>query len=246
MSSLFSGKAGRQAAMFQAQQLQNGEDQGNSDLDTGYQRASDAYGQEASTLGNLANSYSAGSTMYQNALGLNGQAGTDAAKSAYQTSPGYSFNMDQGLQALDRTRAVNGTLASGNADTDAMKFASGLASQDYNNWLSNLSGLDTKRDAATTAQAGTYGQLANAGLQTGAAKANLASSTAAGIGQAGANGLMAGQQADANAWGTILGGLGLAGKAAGSLAGNGNIIGNIGSNLSSLGKGIGSAFSIFG
>jgi len=239
VSSIFSGKAGRQAAMFQAQQLQQGEDQGNAALDQGYQRASDAYGQAASTLGNLASSYGAGSTMYQNALGLNGTAGSDAAKSAYTTSPGYTFNMDQGLQALDRTRAVNGTLASGNADTDAMKFASGLASQDYNNWLSNLSSLDTKRDAATTAQAGTYGALGSAGLQTGATKANLAATTAAGIGQAGANGLMAGQQASANRFGAMLGGAQLLGQGIGALAGNGNALGNIGKNLTS-------AFSIFG
>lgn len=180
--------------------------------------------------------------MYQNALGLNGQAGTDAARSAYQTSPGYTFNMDQGLRALDRTRAVNGTLASGNADTDAMKFASGLASQDYNNWLSNLSNLDTKRYGATTGQAGTYGALGSAGLQTGGAKANLAASTAAGIGQAGANGLMAGQQASANRWGALLGGASILGGLAGKALGGGafSIFGGGG------GGGAGSGFSSSG
>jgi len=222
VSSIFSGKAGRQAAIFQAQQLQQGLDQGNAALDTGYQRASDAYGQAATTFGNLANSYGAGSQLYQDALGVNGTEAANAARNSYQTSPGYSFNMDQGLQALDRTRAVNGTLASGNADTDAMKFASGLASQDYNNWLSNLSNLDTKRYGATTGQAGTYGALGNAAMQTGSAKANLAASTAAGIGQAGANGLMAGQQASANTFGALMGGA--------------NILGNL----------AGKAFSIFG
>lgn len=239
MSSIFSGKAGRQAAIFQAQQLQQGLDQGNSALDTGYQRASDAYGQAATTLGNLADSYGAGSKLYQDALGVNGSDAATAARSSYSTTPGYTFNLDQGLQALNRTRAVNGTLASGNADTDAMKFASGLASQDYNSWLSNLSGLDTKRYGATTAQAGTYGALGSAAMQTGAAKANLASSTAAGIGQAGANGLMAGQTAAANRFGALLGGAQLLGQGVGALAGNGSALGNIGKNLTS-------AFSIFG
>ncbi len=229
MSSIFSGKAGRQAAIFQAQQLQQGKDQGDAALDQGYQRASDAYGQAATTFGNLADSYGAGSKLYQDALGVNGQAGSDAARSAYQTAPGYTFNMDQGLQALNRTRAVNGTLASGNADTDAMKFASGLASQDYNSWLSNLSGLDTKRYGATTGQAGTFGALGNAALSTGTAKANLAASTAAGIGQAGANGLMAGQQAAANRFGALMGGLNLVSGLAGKALGGG-----------------GGAFSIFG
>lgn len=239
MASIFSGKAGRQAAVFQAQQLQQGKDQGDAALDQGYQRASDAYGQAATTFGNLADSYGAGSKLYQDALGVNGQAGSDAARAAYQTAPGYTFNMDQGLQALNRNRAVNGTLASGNADTDAMKFASGLASQDYNTWLNNLSGLDTKRYGATTGQAGTFGALGSAALSTGGAKANLAASTAAGIGQAGANGLMAGQQAAANRFGAMLGGAQLLGQGIGALAGNGNALGNIGKNLTS-------AFSIFG
>jgi len=238
VSSIFSGKAGRQAAMFQAQQLQQGQDQGNAALDTGYQRASDAYGQAATTFGNLADSYGSGSKLYQDALGVNGTDAANAARNSYQTSAGYGFNMDQGLQALNRTRAVNGTLASGNADTDAMKFASGLASQDYGSWLSNLSGLDTKRYGATSGQAGTYGALGNAAMQTGSAKANLAASTAAGIGQAGANGLMAGQQAASNRFGAMMGGLNLLGQGLGSLAGNGNALGNIGSNLTS-------AFSIF-
>lgn len=239
MSSIFSGKAGRQAAMFQAQQIQKGVDQGNAALDEGYDRAAAGYGQAATTFGNLADSYGAGSKLYQDALGVNGQDAADAARSTYQASPGYTFNMDQGLQALQRTRAVNGTLASGNADTDAMKFASGLASQDFGNWLSNLSNLDTKRYGATGAQAGTYGQLGAAGLATGANKANLDYQGAVGIGNAGAQGLMAGQKAAEARFGLLTGGLDLFSQGLGALAGNGNALGNIGKNLSS-------AFKIFG
>ncbi|MBE7199229.1 MAG: hypothetical protein INR70_15715 [Parafilimonas terrae] len=123
-----------------------------------------------------------------------------------------------------------------------MKFATGLASQDYNSWLSNLSGLDTKRYGATTGQAGTFGQLANAGLQTGTAKANLAASTAAGIGQAGANGLMAGQQASANRFGALLGGASILSNLGGKALGGGafSIFGGGG------GGGIGSGFSSAG
>ncbi|WP_060845558.1 hypothetical protein [Methylobacterium aquaticum] len=225
--------------MFQAGQIQKGIDQGNEALDQGYDRAVDGYGRAATTFGNLADSYGSGSKLYQDALGVNGQGAADAARGKYQTSAGYGFNMDQGLQALQRTRAVNGTLASGNADTDAMKFASGLASQDYGNWLANLSNLDTKRFGATGAQAGSYGQIGAAGLTTGGAKANLDYQGAVGIGNAGAQGLMAGQQAAQNRFGLMMGGLNLFSQAAGSLAGNGNALGNIGKNL-------GSAFSIFG
>lgn len=235
----FSGSTGRKYAMAEAQAFQNGQQQGNDALDTAYGRASDAYGQAGSTLGNLASSYQNGSTMYQDALGLNGPTGTAAARTAYTASPGYQFNLDQGLQALARQHAVAGTGASGGADTDAMRFASGLASQDYNSWLSNLSNLDTKRYGATAGQAGTYGQLGSAALGVGSAKANLASSTAQGIAAADANAAKATEDAQSRTLGSVLGLVGLGGSALGGLAGNGNALSNIGKNLTS-------AFSIFG
>ena len=169
--------------------------------------------------------------MYRKALGLDGAEGSTEARSAFSTSPGYDFNMDQGMQALTRARAVNGTLASGNMDTDAMKFASGLAAQDWNNWLSNLSNLDTKRYGATTAQAGTFGDIARGALTIGAAKAGVAQQTAQGIGEAGKQGLMAGQQAAANRFGALLGGANLISSLAGKTLGA---------------AGGGGAFSIFG
>jgi hypothetical protein len=47
----------------------------------------------------------------------------------------YGFALDQGLNALNRTHAAAGNLASGNADADSMKYATGLAGQTYNNYL---------------------------------------------------------------------------------------------------------------
>jgi hypothetical protein len=46
--------------------------------------------------------------------------------------------MDQGLQALQRTHAAAGNLASGNADADTLKYATGLADQSYGNYVSRL------------------------------------------------------------------------------------------------------------
>ncbi|MCJ2129219.1 hypothetical protein [Methylobacterium sp. E-045] len=239
MASIFSGRAGRLAAQAQEAALVKGQGQANDALDTAYGQASNAYGQAGNIFGGLTDSYGAGSKLYQDALGVNGKEGAGAAQSAFTSSPGYSFNLDQGMQALQRTRAASGTLASGNADTDAMKFSQGLASQDWNNWLQNLSGLDTKRYGATTGEAGTFGQLGSAALGVGQAKAGIATQTAQGIGTAQANGLMAGQQAAANRFGAMMGGLNLVANGVGSLAGNGNAMGNLGKNLSS-------AFSIFG
>jgi hypothetical protein len=122
-----------------------------------------------SPLSSLAGKYGQGTTMYLNALGLNGQAGSDAANAAFQTSPGYQFNLDQGLEAINRRRAAGGMLNSGNADADAQRFGAGLASGEYNNWLSGLSGLNSNALAATGAaasgQAGVYGSQANLAQQ---------------------------------------------------------------------------------
>ncbi|SOR27132.1 conserved protein of unknown function [Methylorubrum extorquens] len=239
MASIFSGKAGRQAAIWGAQQLQQGETEAKDALDQGLGFAKEQYGKASGLFGNLADEYRGGSKLYQDALGVNGADASNAARSAYTTGTGYTFNMDQGLQALARARAVNGTLASGNADTDAMKFASGLASQDFNNWLSNLSNLDTKRYGAVSGQAGAETGLGNIGYQTGAAKAAISTDTAKGLSTVGQQGLMAGQQAAENRFGALMGGANLLAKGVGALAGNPAALSNVGSNLSS-------AFSIFG
>jgi hypothetical protein len=239
VASIFSGKAGRQAAIWGAQQLQQGETEAKDALDQGLGFAKDQYGKASGLFGNLADEYRGGAKLYQDALGVNGADASTAARSAYTTGAGYTFNMDQGLQALARARAVNGTLASGNADTDAMKFASGLASQDFNNWLSNLSNLDTKRYGAVSGQAGAETGLGNVGFQTGVAKAGISTDTAKGLSTVGQQGLMAGEKAAENRFGALMGGANLLAKGVGALSGNPAALGNIGSNLSS-------AFSIFG
>lgn len=236
---IFSGPSPTRAVQGAQQTVRMGQDSANAYLDEGYNRASDQFGKAAGVFGGMAASYAPGATMYQDALGLNGQAGSDTARSTFTTSPGYTFNLDQGLQGLSRARAVNGTVASGNADTDAMKFASGLASGEWNGWLDRLSGLDTKRATALTGEAATFGTLGNLAGNVGNAKAT----TAFNSGVANANTVMQGYQDQRQNSQQELGGwLGLAnlgGQALGSLAGNGNAIGNIGRNLSS-------AFSIFG
>ncbi|TFZ59303.1 hypothetical protein E4V01_07560 [Methylorubrum sp. Q1] len=229
MASIFSGKAGRQAAIWGAQQLQQGETEAKDALDQGLGFAKDQYGKAAGLFENLAGDYAGGSKLYQDATGANGTDAATAARSAFTASPGYTFNMDQGMQALSRARAVNGTVASGNMDTDAMKFASGLAAQDWNNWLANLANLDTKRYGAVSGQAGAETGLGNVGFQTGVAKAGVSTDTAKGLSTVGQQVLMAGQQAAEN----------LLAEGVGALSGNPAALSNVGKNLSS-------AFSIFG
>ena len=54
------------------------------------------------------------------------------------STPGYQFAYNQGLEAVNRTAAAKGNLGSGNRLYDLTKFGQGLASQTYNNTVSQL------------------------------------------------------------------------------------------------------------
>ncbi len=97
--------------------------------------------------------------LYAAALGTGGAAGHDQVDEAFRTSPGYDFRMDEGLKALDRTASSRGMLASGNTDIDTLKYAGGLADQEYGSWLDRLFGQEQFG-------AGVAGQ--RAGIRTGA------------------------------------------------------------------------------
>jgi hypothetical protein len=66
----------------------------------------------------------------------------------------YGFSLDQGFQALNRTHAAAGNAASGNADADSMKYATGLANSTYGSYLT---GLQPYLGANSSAVAGAAG-----------------------------------------------------------------------------------------
>jgi hypothetical protein len=154
-----------------------------------------------------------GLDMLQNALGLNGAQGNAAATGAFQASPGYQFTLDQGIGALDRSAAARGLLNSGNQTGDVLNFATGLANQDFSNWLSNLGDLSQLGMTATQGMAGEQNTLAGLATQFGQDQANLFSNTSNSI----ADRLFEGQLSDAassaqakqNTMKGILGGLNL-------------------------------------
>jgi len=81
----------------------------------------------------------------------------------YQRSPGYQFQMDQGLSALEGTAAARGGLFSGRAGRAAMDYGQGLAAQDFQNYLGNLfnmSGMGQSAAAGQATAAQNYGQMA--------------------------------------------------------------------------------------
>jgi hypothetical protein len=225
LDTLFSGGAEREAADKnrallaqygpQAQgYLQQGYDTGTADINKGIAGYD--------PLSALATKYGAATDMYTNALGLNGPQGNAIASGAFQHNPGYEGAVTAGLDILNRRRAGQGMLNSGNADLDALTFGQNLENQQYGSWLDRLSGLNTL-GAQTTGQVaagqmGGYTNLANlaskyAGDQTGVA-GNVLS------GNVNANNLQASGEA-AGAKNLLGAGLSLATLAMGGFGGGG-------------------------
>jgi hypothetical protein len=74
----------------------------------------------------------------QNAAGLNGQPGYDAAMTAFHTSPGYQFQLDQGLRAIDAGAASKGILNSGATLKAEQTFGTGLADKEFTDYYNRL------------------------------------------------------------------------------------------------------------
>lgn len=174
---LFSNDTAEQAAAQRNAGLQQGYDQLSSAYGQGRDALTSGYGQAGDLYKNLLTTYAPGVQAYGDATGANGADGYARAKTNFQTDPGYGFQMDQGLQALQRTHAAAGNLNSGNADADTLKYATGLADQSYGNYVSRLlpyfSGQQTATSGAANVDTGLAGNV-NASFmgQGGAANTN--------------------------------------------------------------------------
>lgn len=80
--------------------------------------------------------------------------GNDPSK-FLESTPGYQWNLNQGLQAVQGSAAANGMLNSGNVLTALQKQGSGIASQEYWNQFNALAQLS----GANIGSPGTAGQI---------------------------------------------------------------------------------------
>ena len=120
-----------------------------------------------------------GSTgMYADALGLNGPEGNARATGAFQTAPGYEFQRDQGIQALDRSASARGSFQSGGAMADVLDFSQGLADRSYGSWLDRLASTS---DTALSGQTGALNNLANLAAGTASQKLSHAGDVTSGF-----------------------------------------------------------------
>jgi hypothetical protein len=132
-----------------------------------------------------------GATMYSNALGLNGQAGTQTAQGAFTENPGYQYTLNSGLDAVMRKASAMGRVGSGNTSTDLVDYATNKADQGYGSWLDRLGGYYSSLGGATSMDNQSLG-----------AQTDWASTIASG--RMGANNQKAGGKEANQGWGTDL------------------------------------------
>jgi len=119
----------------------------------------------------------------------------------YQESPGYQFQLKQGLNAANNAAAAGGMLGTPANQYNAASFATGLANQDYYNYLNHalgqyqlgVNGLNNINNMGYNASDTLAGIIGNSLMNQG----NLAFSSAA-----------AKNQAEGSEWGDIMGGIG--------------------------------------
>lgn len=175
-------------------------------------------------------------TNYANATGVNGAEGYADALSNFRNNPGYQYQMDQGLDAINRTAAARGGLASGNNTIDLQKYAQGQADQSWNNHLSGLNNQVNTGMQAANGLANANQNLSSLAMNYGTTGANLAQNlgnqlasnntslasnetnygntlsnmtmnTISQMSQNTGQGMMAGQTAAQNRFGAIMGGV---------------------------------------
>jgi len=123
-----------------------------------------------------------------NAVGLNGQQGYDDAMAAFHTSPGYAWQLEQGLRAVDAGAAAKGMLRSGATLKAEQTYGAGLADKeftDYYNRLFSLANLgETAASGQATASQNTGTSMAQTDLSAGSAMSSIYGNAAQGIGNA--------------------------------------------------------------
>lgn len=179
------------------------------DLTSGAAQAGGLLQQAGSVYNPLVTGGAAAYDKLLNATGANGATGSAQAAADFRAAPGYEYARDEALGAVQRAAGARGDLAGGNATTDLLRTATGMADQGFQQYINNLSGLQSGYQTGLAGQAGALTGQAGLAASTGNALANT--SLTAGQNRAGIEGQLAGTIYDA---GKSVGGagIGVAGK----------------------------------
>jgi hypothetical protein len=147
--------------------------------------ASDAQAVLAQQRADLSPFRTAGGSAVGVASDLAGANGPDAATAAmanFHTDPGYQFQLDQGLRAVDAGAASKGILRSGATIKAEDTFGTGLADQSFTNYYNRLFGLSQLGEQAAAAGSQTAGTAGTLAQGAGNTQAGILGNTASGLG----------------------------------------------------------------
>ena len=182
--------AGLIGSQMQSNAIKSGQSQANAAIQQGITTATNQLS-PWTTTGVPANAQES------NLLGLNGQPAADAAMSTFQSSPGYQYQVQQGLRGVDASAASQGILRSGATIKAEETLGSNLANQDFGNYWNRLQQLSGNGLTAASgiANAATGGAANIASTDRGAAgqQSNIIGNEASSIGSS-VNGLFNSQQ----------------------------------------------------
>jgi hypothetical protein len=118
----------------------------------------------------------------QDLLGLNGPDAAATAMGNFQQSPGYQFQLQQGLRAVDAGAAAKGMLRSGATIKGEETYGQGLANQDFSNYYNRLMGISTLGENAAAGGASTANTAGSLAQGAGNTQASLFANSASGLG----------------------------------------------------------------
>ncbi len=182
-----SGDASK-AAQQKVQGLQQAQAYADPYLAQGRQAITTGYGQAQDIFNPINATAQGGANAYADITGAAGQAGQDRARALFETDPGYQFARDEALRATERTQGTGGFQGSGNVLAALEDRASGLAQQQYGNYVNRLAPFLGYSLGAGASQA--YTGEANALNTALGNQAQLGYGTQAGIGSAQAAGTL--------------------------------------------------------
>ena len=154
LASIIGGIMGRNAASATAAA-------GTRTADKQLEFSKEIYGDQKNAFSDWLKEGKFGAQAYNSLLGL---GAAPAGFEGFQKSPGYQFQLDQGLDATKSAAAAHGGIGSGATMTALNNFAQGVANQDYQTYLNRLQGISQQGQAAAGGQAQAAGQYGANGL----------------------------------------------------------------------------------
>lgn len=203
---IFTGDSAKKAARQNATLYDEYEENSLDDLDSGLRRGDKALDTGAQIFGDLGSKYGKGSSLYLDALGVNGDEGVARARAAFTTSPGYGFQVDQATDAVARKGNALG-VGTGNILDQVRSTAQDVANKEWGDYLTRLGGTIQPELAAESGKAGIFGAKAGLYQQDAQNRVNVrgnATSGTAASNTAAANAQMAGSS---NFWGALINGV---------------------------------------